>query len=82
MERFIQEAVTAARSKDFNKTDYNLGAGAKRVKDEIYGIMIEAGGGIIAFFGRNMTPTETKLTNYITQKYDGGQRQCEFILSN
>ncbi|MFH0701177.1 MAG: hypothetical protein V2A62_01945 [Candidatus Woesearchaeota archaeon] len=81
MEIFIQEAIAAARVKKMDSVCYFLGAGAKRVKDEVYGIMIEAGGGMIAVLGREKTPTEIKLTDYISHKYDGGQKQCEFILS-
>lgn len=81
MESLIQEAVTAARTKDMDRVAHYLGAGAKRVKDEVYVVLIEAAGGIQAFSKRSMTPNEARLRDYISQKYAGGQRQCELILS-
>ena len=81
MEELIQRAVTAARVSDFDQTVYLLGAGAKRVKDDIYSVVIEAVGGIAVFCGRSMTPNEVRFTDYVSQKYAGGERQCELILS-
>ena len=77
----IETAVKLAREGDMNATAHCL-AGAKRTKDFIYGNLMECYGGVQQVLSNGVGGNMGIWRDYITEKFDGGVRQCDFILQN
>ena len=82
MGKQMEEAAEAAREGHLQTTAYLLGAGAKITKDEVYGVLVEAYGGMQAISERGMAGTPMILGEYISSKYEGGVKRCELLINS
>ena len=77
----IETAAGLARRGDMQATTYVL-AQAMRTKDFIYSQLTEAYGGVQEMLSNGIGGDMKIWRDYIVEKFDGGRRQCEFILAN
>ena len=78
----IDTAKSAALSNDLETTGKILGSRAKVQKDKVYGILMEAVGGIdkIAKAIKDRDKEILALRDYVMQRYKSGEDECIKIL--
>ncbi len=76
----VEFATELARSGDIGATAYTL-AQVKHTKDFVYGKLIESYGGVQEALN-GLSGNLGIWRDYIMEKSNGGERQCEFILGN
>jgi hypothetical protein len=76
----MESAANLAREGDLNAVAHTL-VGAMHTKDFIYGRLMDAYGGLQKTFD-NINGNVGVWRDYVMEKFNGGRRQCAFILEN
>lgn len=79
IEKQMCEAAESIRQGNIELARFCLGAGAKRTKDNIYAVLMEAYGGWENFSKVKDIGIPSILIEYLTDKCDCGVKQCKYL---